>query len=181
MDDWCTQSPHTSVVLLWGSFEGCPAPLRGAGVWEAAFWTQRGNSATLKLMSFHQHYIIYNHREGQWMGSTGLLVLWNLPLVFPFSGTYGLKICPWLNVMIKVSKTFSSLPSKNLFKLIKWLFRTTLHLCSFQWCHWALKQRASSKRWSLLSWSWLVWRFAGFLLGLHWRMDPLLVKESASY
>lgn len=45
------------LLLLGGSFEGCPAPFRGAGVWEAAVGTRLGNSATLKL-GFHQHYII---------------------------------------------------------------------------------------------------------------------------
>lgn len=57
IDDWCTQSIHTSVVLLRGSFEGCPAHLRGAGVWKASVGMQHGNSAILKR-SFHQHYII---------------------------------------------------------------------------------------------------------------------------
>lgn len=106
---WMIDARRASTHLLCSSggvFEGCPAPLRGAGVWEAAVGTRRGNSATLKL-SFHQHYIIPGpfspttsngpearpvYREGQWMGSAGLLVAPEPGLlVVVLSGTCELK------------------------------------------------------------------------------------------
>ena len=54
MGDWCTHSIHTSAALLGGRFEGCPAPLRGAGVWERCSWDSTwklSNSAFTKITS----------------------------------------------------------------------------------------------------------------------------------
>lgn len=88
MDDWCTQSIHTSVGLLGGSFERCPSPLRGAGVWQAACGTWLGklciSEAQLSLVLHHlldfspatlnsaEAKPVY--REGRYTGSSGVLV-----------------------------------------------------------------------------------------------------------
>lgn len=109
MDDWCTQSIHTSVVLLGGSFEGCPSPLRGTGVWEAAVGTQCGNcnSQTQLFPALHHLLALFSNHikwfSGKAYSQERDVVHWacaqNYDLLPPVNCVYGPKRMWWFGIL----------------------------------------------------------------------------------